>query len=215
MTAISESSHQSPQMIHTPKLPYLVTSLMTAFTPGSHPLKSFASLVHSLLRNEMHLWTAIYTVRNEHCLEAYVSVCYSIIREMEITLFPPTNEQGKDVTKISKSKPFNDFGSSQISKQVRCPSVPRPLCLLALKASTNCFSSQISRCAVTLIISRTCEKHNLNNVALLAFLLTSTTPMSLYLHRSNDNILSNFQHRAICYLFGSICSTSSWSATMT
>lgn len=67
----------------------------------------------------MHLWNSIYTVRNKHCLQAYIAVCYSVISEMEITLFPPTTEQGKDVVKISKSKSFNDFGSSQISKQVR------------------------------------------------------------------------------------------------
>jgi hypothetical protein len=62
----------------------------------------------------------MYTVRNNYCLQAYIAVCYSVVSEMEITLFPPANEQGKDLAKVSKSKSFNDFGSSQISKQVRC-----------------------------------------------------------------------------------------------
>jgi hypothetical protein len=81
----------------------------------------------------MNLWNSVYTVRNNYCLQAYIAVSYSVISEMEITLFPPTNEQGKDVAKFSKSKSFNDFGSSQISKQVRCylcDVPPAKFCLL-------------------------------------------------------------------------------------
>lgn len=68
----------------------------------------------------MVLWNSIFATRSTLSVTSYVAICYAIISEMQTTLFPTGNvhihaQHGKDGT---KPKVQNDFGSSQISKQV-------------------------------------------------------------------------------------------------
>ena len=83
-------------------------------------MKSYAALVHSLLRNERVLWTNIFTSQNASSMISYIAICNAIINEMQNTLFPSGNvhihaHHGKIGI---KPKVQNDFASSQISKQV-------------------------------------------------------------------------------------------------
>ena len=82
---------------------------------GTHPLKPFAALVHSLLRNELHLWSSVFPSRCSLSTDAYVSVCDAIVNEMQITIFPPLPEGDKNV----KSKVHKESSSSDVGRQVR------------------------------------------------------------------------------------------------
>ena len=85
---------------------------------GTHPMRTYAAVVHGLLRNELQLWTSVFEMRSTASMRAYVAICCTIVSEMQATLFPTTSESTKEGAKALKAKPLNDFGSSQINKQV-------------------------------------------------------------------------------------------------
>ena len=85
---------------------------------GTHPMRTYAAVVHGLLRNELQLWTKVFEMRTSSSMRAYVSICCTIVNEMQATLFPSPSDSTKEGTKTIKAKPLNDFGSSQINKQV-------------------------------------------------------------------------------------------------
>ena len=102
-----------------PKLLFIFTSTMLCCTvlhvPGTHPLKPFAALAHSLLRNELHLWSSVFSSRCTLSTDAYVSVCDAIVKEMKITIFPSIPEGDRNV----KSKVHVESSSSDVGRQVR------------------------------------------------------------------------------------------------
>jgi hypothetical protein len=81
-------------------------------------MRTYAAVVHGLLRNELQLWTSVFEMRSTASMRAYVAICCAIVREMQATLFPTASESTKEGAKALKAKPLNDFGSSQINKQV-------------------------------------------------------------------------------------------------
>jgi hypothetical protein len=81
-------------------------------------MRTYAAVVHGLLRNELQLWTSVFEMRSTASMRAYVAICCTIVSEMQATLFPTTSESTKEGAKALKAKPLNDFGSSQINKQV-------------------------------------------------------------------------------------------------
>ena len=81
-------------------------------------MRTYAAVVHSLLRNELQLWTSVFEMRSTASMRAYNAICCTIVSEMQATLFPSPNESTKEGVKALKAKPLNDFGSSQINKQV-------------------------------------------------------------------------------------------------
>ena len=78
-------------------------------------MRTYAAVVHGLLRNELQLWTSVFEMRSTASMRAYVTICCTIVNEMQATLFPSPSESTKEG---AKAKPLNDFGSSQINKQV-------------------------------------------------------------------------------------------------
>ena len=93
-------------------------SITPTHSVGTHPMRTYAAVVHGLLRNELQLWTSVFEMRSTASMRAYVTICCTIVNEMQATLFPSPSESTKEGAKALKTKPLNDFGSSQINKQV-------------------------------------------------------------------------------------------------